>query len=306
MSRLVHVDVDPGCDDAIMLAVALGHPAIELAGVSTVGGNTAVEHTTENALSILELFDRTDVPVARGAGKPLTGTFEYAEWVHGPDGLRCDLPEPTTEPRDTHGAEFIVEQARTHGDDLTIVAVAPMTNLATALVLEPALPEMVEDIYLMGGAAWSGGNATIVAEANFRNDPVAARRVFESAEPKMVGLEATYEATLPYSLVEEYADSGQPHETIGAWLDFSEDIRAMSANGTDPAIHDAAVMTDLIDDVLTYESYYVEVDASGGPADGGVLCDQRGVTENEPNADVAVRTDTEQFRSVVMDAFDRL
>lgn len=306
MSRLIHVDVDPGCDDAIMLAVALTHPDIEVAGVSTVGGNSAVENTTANTLSILELFDRPDVPVARGSGRPLTDEFEYAEWVHGAEGIRGELPEPTAAPIEQHGAEFIVEQARTHREDLTIVAVAPMTNLATALVLEPDLPDMVADIYLMGGAAWSGGNMTPVAEANFHNDPVAARRVLQSAEPKLVGLEATYEATLPFSLVEEYGDSGQPHEAIGSWLDFPEEIRAMSADGTNPAIHDAAVVADNIDDVLTYEPYYAEVDASGGPADGAVLCDQRDVTDNEPNVEVAVATDTDRFRSVVMDAFGRL
>lgn len=306
MSNLIHVDVDPGCDDAIMLAVALAHPSVEVASVSTVGGNATVEKTTRNAVSILELFDRTDIPVARGAAKPVVGEFEYAEWVHGDGGIRGELPEPTTEPVDEHGAELIAEQARRYGDDLTIVAVAPLTNLATALIIEPAIPELVDEIYLMGGAAWSGGNASPVAEANFRNDAVGARRVLQSATPKMVGLEATYEATLPYSLTETYADAGQPHQTIGAWLDFPEHIRSMSADGTDPAVHDAAVVADLVDDVLTYEPYYAEVDASGGPADGAVLCDQRGVTENEPNVDIAVAADTEQFRSVVMDAFDRL
>lgn len=306
MSELIHVDVDPGCDDALMLALAVGHPSIELAGISTVGGNSTVENTTANALSILELFDRTDISVARGCDKPLTGEFETAEWVHGPAGIRGELPESTPETIDQHGASYIVEQARTYGDKLTLVAVGPMTNLAVALQLEPDLPELVDEIYLMGGAALSGGNATAVAEANFYNDPVAADRVLQSAEPRMVGLDATYDATLPYSLVADYEDSGQPHEAIGAWLDFPEQVRTLGATGADPPVHDAVVVADLVDDVLTFESYYAEVDTSGGPSHGAVVCDERGVTENDPTVDVAVSTDTERFRSVMLDAFDRL
>lgn len=305
MPRRVHFDVDPGCDDAVMLAFALAHPEIEVVGVSTVGGNTTVEHTTENALSVLELFGRTDLPVARGSEIPLTGSFETAEWVHGPGGIRGELPEPTTEPIDQHGAAFIVEQAHTY-DALTIVAVAPMTNLATALVLEPALPSLVDEIYLMGGAVLSGGNATPAAEANFRNDAVAARRVLESTAPNLVGLDATYEATLPYSLVDEYADAGQPHEAIGDWLDFPKTVRQLGAGGMDPAVHDAAIVAHLVGDVLSFESYHLEVDTTEGPSHGAVVCDQRQVTDNEPTVDVAMSTDTDRFRSVVRDTFERI
>jgi inosine-uridine nucleoside N-ribohydrolase len=306
MSKL-HLDVDPGCDDAIMIALALMDPAVEVVGMSTVGGNSTVENTTHNALAILELFDRTDVPVARGADAPINGSFQTAEWVHGPDGLRGDLPEPTTGTVDRHGAAFIVEQARTHGDDLTIAAVAPMTNLATALVLEPALPEMVDDIYLMGGAALSAGNATPMAEANFYNDAIAARRVVQSTEPKLVGLEATYQATLPYDWTETDAEAGQARTAIGDWLDFPEEVRTLSATEDDPAIHDAAPVAHCIGEgVLTFEPYYLDVDTTGGPSHGTVICDERRNTENDPNAEVAVSTDTQRFRSVVESAFERL
>lgn len=306
MSKL-HLDVDPGCDDALMIALALSDPSVEVVGMSTVGGNSTVENTTHNALAILELFDRTDVPVARGAEAPINGSFQTAEWVHGPDGIRGDLPEPTTDTVDKHGAEFIVEQARTHGDDLTIAAVAPMTNLATALVLEPDLPDIVGDIYLMGGAALSAGNATPMAEANFYNDAIAARRVVGSAEPKLVGLEATYQATLPYEWTEMYGDAGRPLDAIGAWLDFPAEVRTLSATEDDPAIHDAAPVAHCIDeDVLAFEPYYLDVDTTGGPSHGALICDERRNTDNEPNAEVAVSTDIDLFRSVTEDAFERL
>lgn len=306
MSRQVHVDVDPGSDDAVMLALALASPAIDLTGVSTVGGNSTIDNTTHNALSILELFDRTDVPVARGCGSPIVGSFETVEWIHGPDGIRGDLPEPTATPIDAHGAEFIVEQARDHGGDLTIVAVGPMTNLATALILEPELPEMVDDIYLMGGAAMTTGNATPMAEANFRNDAVAARRVVQSGRPRMVGLDATHDTTVPVSWIEEYAGADPRRDAIAAWLDYPSEVMELGSE-SDPAIHDAAVAAHLIDDgVLSFEPYHLDVDATGGPSNGATICDRWGVTGAEPNAEVAVAADTERFRAVLADAFDRL
>lgn len=306
MTRRVHLDVDPGCDDAVMIAMALGHPSIEVAGMSTVGGNSTVDNTTRNALAILERFDRTDVPVARGAAEPMVGTFTTAEWVHGENGIRGDLDEPTTEAIDTHGAEFIVQQAREYGEDITIVAVGPMTNLGMALLLEPSLPDLVDDIYLMGGAAMVTGNATPMAEANFHNDAVAAARVMQSGRPAMVGLDATHETTVSLDAIEEYSQLPSPYDIIGPWLDYPDQIKEFGG-GMDPAIHDAAVVAHLIDpDVLTFEPYYMEVDTSHGPSRGAVVCDERGVTENEPNGRVAVAADTDAFRAAVADSIDGL
>lgn len=306
MVTQVHLDVDPGSDDAVMIAMALGHADVDVAGMSTVGGNSTVDNTTRNATAILEHFDRNDVPVARGAGQPLTGTFDTAEWIHGDDGIRGDLPDPTAGPIDADGADFIIQQAREHGDDLAILAVGPMTNLAIALVREPSLPDLVDDIYLMGGAALVSGNKTPMAEANFHNDPVAARRVVESARPRMVGLDATHSATIPLDVIAEYADRGYPYEAVSAWLDYPEEIRAFG-DGMDPAIHDAAVVAHVIDsDVLTFERYYLDVDTTNGPCRGAVVCDEHGVTENEPNAEVAVAADTERFRAVFEESIDAL
>lgn len=295
MSRDVFLDTDPGCDDAVMIAMALGAPEINVVGMSTVAGNTTVDNTTRNALSILEYFDRTDVPVARGSGRPMTGSFDTAEWIHGPNGIRGDLPDPSTEPVESSGAEFLLERSHEYGDDLTIVAVGPMTNLATALVQDPSLPERVDEIYLMGGAALVSGNKTPVAEANFHNDPVAARRVIQSGRPRMVGLDATHDATVPFDLVDAYADAEPPLDMVASWLEYPPEI--MKFGGDEgPAIHDAAVVSHLIDDdVLTFESYYLDVDTSSGPCRGAVVCDEWEVTGHEPNAEVAVETDTERF-----------
>jgi len=305
MPQKLLLDVDPGCDDAVMVAMALGAADVEVVGLTTVAGNSTVDNTTHNALAILELFDRTDVPVARGAGGPINGELTTAEWVHGPDGIRGDLPEPSAEPVDAHAVEFMTEQAREHGSDLTIAAVGPLTNLATALVCEPSLPEMVADIYLMGGAAMTVGNATPMAEANFHNDPVAARRVVAAAEPRMVGLDATDDATVPLSLVEEYSRAEPPLYTVGAWLDYPAEVRQFG-DTEHPAVHDAAVLAHLLEGVLTFEPYHLEVDTTEGPCRGAVVCDKYGVLETEPNADVAVDVDTAAFRRVLRETVETL
>jgi inosine-uridine nucleoside N-ribohydrolase len=296
-------DTDPGCDDAVMLAMALERDEIEVVGLSTVAGNTTVENATRNALSILALADRTDVPVAEGCHRPLASELHTAEWIHGDGGIRGDLPAPDADPIDQHGAEFIVEQARERGEDLSIAAVGPATNLAVALAMEPALPESVEDIYVMGGSVLAGGNATPMAEANFRNDPAAARRVVQDGRIDLVGLDVTTSAVVPQSVVDEYVGATEGHEIVGEWLDYPEEIVAMSA-ADGPAVHDAAVVADIAADVLSYKEYYLDVDTSGGLADGAVSCDRHGVTGNSPNASVAVDIDAARFRELVVDALE--
>jgi len=299
----VFFDTDPGCDDAVMLAMALESDAIEVVGLSTVAGNTTVENATRNAGSILALADRSDVPVAEGCHRPLASELHTAEWVHGDGGIRGDLPAPEADPIESHGADFLVEQARERGEDLTIAAVGPATNLAVALAKEPELPELVDDIYVMGGSARAGGNATPMAEANFRNDPAAARRVVQDGRIKLVGLDVTARATVPPSVVDEYAGATDGRGIVGDWLDYPEEIVAMSA-ADGPAIHDAAVVADIAADVLSYEEYYLDVDTSGGLADGAVACDGHGVTGNPPNASVAVDIDVPRFHELIADALE--
>jgi inosine-uridine nucleoside N-ribohydrolase len=296
MTRKVLFDTDPGCDDAVMLAMALGHDAVDVVGLSTVCGNSTVANTTRNALAILD-HGGFDVPVARGCERPLVGDLTTAEWIHGDAGLRGDLPDPTSEPIDQHGADFIVEQAREHGDELTIAAVGPQTNLALALATEPTLPEMVDDIYLMGGTAFERGNVTPVAEANFHNDPAAASRVIQDADAKMVGLDVTNGASPAPETIDTYDDRGGGFGVVADWIGYPE--AAQGVGQDELAVHDAAVAADLIDPgVLTFEEYFCEVDTTGGPSHGAVVCDQYGVRDADPNTAVAVDMDLERFRSI--------
>jgi len=297
VSKQVLLDIDPGCDDAVLLSFMLARNDVDVVGVTTVAGNSTLDNTTRNALSILEYFDRTDVPVASGCHRPFVDELELAEWVHGPDGLRGELPDPITEPVEEHAVEFIIEQAHTYGDELTIAAVGPQTNLATALAIEPELPDLVGEIYQMGGAAMTTGNTTPMAEFNFYNDPASASRVVQNATPRMVGLDATDSASVPITTTEEFQNAGDPLATIGAWLDYPDEI----TDDDVVKIHDAAVGVDIVENVLSFEDHYVEIDTSGGPSHGAVICDERDVIDEPANVRIAVSIDTDRFREVLLE-----
>jgi purine nucleosidase len=303
MTRKVLFDTDPGCDDAVALSIALASDEIEVVGVSTVAGNTPVGNTTHNALSILELFDRTDVPVARGCAGPLCRDLETAEEIHGPGGIRGGPPEPTGEPVSQHGVEFIRDRVREYGDDLSIVAIGPQTNLATALAIDEDLPAIVDEIYLMGGAALCPGNVTPAAEFNFYVDPEAVSRVFRDATPKVVGLDVTEAATVPATTIEELAADDDPQRTLAAWLGYSEveAIRDGVLTG-DQAIHDATVIVDLLDDVLDYREVPVAVGTGDGDFRGAIAPDVKGATDDLPTAQVALDVDESSHRDRIVDA----
>src|SRR5436309_14658206 len=168
MTTRILLDCDPGHDDAIALLLALASPEAELLGVTTVAGNQTLEKTTANALRVLELAGRPDVPVAAGAARPLERELAVAKHVHGETGLDGpDLPPPQGHAVDEHAADCLAARLDA---GVVLVATGPLTN--GALVLERARPER---IVLMGGAIGEG-NITPAAEVNIRADPEAAAR----------------------------------------------------------------------------------------------------------------------------------
>jgi uridine nucleosidase len=194
MPHKILFDTDPGVDDAMALLFALQSPELEVAGVTTVYGNAEVEQTTLNALRVLEVAGRTDVPVASGAARPLVRPYRGKRGhIHGEDALgNTFLPPPTGHPLDLPAAEYIIRTALAHPGEITLVAVGPLTNLALAARLEPRVVPAVRQVVIMGGAAFVPGNASPVAEANIFNDPEAASIVFAAGWPlTMVGLDVT-------------------------------------------------------------------------------------------------------------------
>jgi purine nucleosidase len=307
MASSVLIDVDPGNDDAVLIALAAATERLDIEAVTTVAGNVGLEHTTRNARAILEWLGETDVPVAPGADAPLVRELETASHVHGPRGLHTQPPEPTADPVATAGANVIVERARANPGELTLLAVGPLTNVALALALEPELPELLDDLQVMGGAAFVTGNASPTAEYNFYADPEAARRVVRQAGPKLVGLDVTNHTTVPSDTIREWASSDEPLRTLASWLAYAapENVDDALDEGTPPKVHDATVGIDQLADVLEFESYPAEVETYGSHR-GALACDDRPRTDREPNAEVAVDIDASVFQAELVDALQSL
>ena len=307
MTTPVLIDTDPGNDDAVLLALAAAAEEIEIEGVTTVAGNVGLEDTTRNARAVLDWFGESDVPVAPGAAAPLVRELDDAAHVHGYGGLHGHPPEASTATISTAGANAIVEHARADPGELTLLAVGPLTNVALALALDPELPDLLDDLYVMGGAAFVPGNASPSAEYNFYADPEAARRVVREADPKVVGLDATNGATVPEETVRTWASRAEPFRTMASWLAYAppEEVDDALAEPGRMRSHDAVVGAELLADVVTFEPYPAEVETCGSSR-GNLIADGRERSEAAPNAEVAVDIDTAQFRETLLETLETL
>lgn len=193
MTHKIILDTDPGIDDAMAIFFAFQSPHIDVLGLTTVYGNVPVTMSAKNALTLCELADQ-DIPVTKGVAMPWVGPESgYAHFVHGDDGFgNIDFPASERELDPRSSAQYIVDMARQHPGEITLVAIGPLGNLALALRLEPELPKLVKGVAIMGGAAFVRGNVTPVAEANIWNDAHAAEIVFAADwDLKMFGLDVT-------------------------------------------------------------------------------------------------------------------
>ncbi len=195
--RKVIFDTDPGIDDAMALALIQASPDLDLIGVTTNFGNADVETTTRNALFLAQQFGVT-APIYRGEDQPMGGVRgDSPVHIHGADGLGDSgrLPAPGGRIEAKSASQFIIDALRAHPGEITLIAVAPLTNLGRALARAPDIAELAKDVIVMGGAFGWGerrGNVTPVAEANIYNDPVAADAVVAASWPvTMIGLDVT-------------------------------------------------------------------------------------------------------------------
>jgi purine nucleosidase len=296
MATRIVLDCDPGHDDAIALLLALASPEVELAGVTTVAGNQTVEKTTANALRVLEFAGR-EVPVARGADRPLFRDRFVADYVHGETGLDGpDLPPAAGATVAQHAVDFLAANVA----GTTLVATGPLTNVALLLALHPeAVPER---IVLMGGAIGEG-NVTPAAEFNIWADPEAARRVFESGiDVTMVGLDVTHRALVTAAHAERLRASGRVGRMAAELVDFySAFHRRVYPELAGSPMHDAVALAHVLDPtILDVVPARIEVDCAWDAGRGRTNVDTRGRGGPEPNAEVAVGIDAERFLELLL------
>ena len=295
------LDCDPGHDDAIALLLALGSPEVELLGVTTVHGNQTLDKTTDNALRVLELVGRSDVPVAAGAARPLVRDLHVAAHVHGESGLDGpELPAAGARPLEQHAVDFLLEQVT---PEVVLVPVGPLTNVALALDrgLRP------ERIVLMGGAI-AEGNMTPAAEFNIWADPEAAQRVFHAGVPvTMIGLDVTHQALLTPAWAERFRAAGRVGTFVAELVEFFKRYHARTYGWDGAPIHDALALAHAFrPGLLRTEHVNVEVELESELCRGRTVVDRWHRTERDPNADVAVEVDGDAFLELLLERIGSL
>jgi inosine-uridine nucleoside N-ribohydrolase len=300
----VLIDCDPGQDDALALLLALASPELDVIGVTAVAGNQTLDKTTANALRVLELAGRTDIPVAAGAEGPLEGELVVAADAHGETGLDgVDLPPPSTEPVREHAKDFLAARAEASEEPVALVALGPLTNVALLLDAHPEAAARIDRIVLMGGAI-NEGNQTPSAEFNIWIDPEAAARVFDSGlDVTMVGLDVTNRAVLSNADAGRLRGAGPVAEAAADMVDFYLRFYNQAYDHGGAPIHDAVALAYVFQPgFLTVERRHVQVDTSQGICHGRTVVDmRRRTTLPEPNASVAVDIDADAFRRLLID-----
>jgi pyrimidine-specific ribonucleoside hydrolase len=294
MKKII-LDCDPGHDDAFAIMLAAKH--LEVIGITTIGGNTTLENVTKNALKILELIGREDIPVYAGHDRPMIVPLVTAPQFHGVTGLDGPvLPEPKTKKQDKHAVDFIIETVRNTGD-VTIVATGPLTNVACALHRAPDIIPRIREISIMGGSV-TYGNWTPAAEFNIFVDPEAAYRVFNSGvHVKMSGITLTRQCALSSRHIEEIRAIPTRTAKIAAeLLDFFSGTHKTAALIEDAIIHDACAVAWLIDPALIIGvGMHITVELTGTYTRGMTVCDYRHLRGKEPLVDIS-RTPTMDYR----------
>lgn len=262
----VIIDTDPGVDDALALLFAMRSPELKIEAITPVAGNVPLELTLPNALRMVEIAGRTDIPVAAGANAPLVRRLVTAAQVHGENGLGGAIfPEPKIKPVAEPAAEFIRQIVRRHPGELTLLTIGPLTNIAAALNGDPELAGMVRGLVMMGGSL-SGGNITPAAEFNIYVDPEAARIVFQSGIPiTMVGLDVTRKTSLTDDHVRVLQAAENPVSQAAAKIARNA-IDHTRAQGflVGPNMHDSLAVAAFLDpSILRWKEYYVDVETAG-------------------------------------------
>lgn len=294
----VILDTDPGIDDAVAIAVALFHENMDMKLLTTVAGNVSVDKTTNNALKLLKFFGK-DVPVARGATKPLVKHLEDSSHIHGNSGMDgYEFEESSQNLLPMHAIEAMRDTILKSPEPITIVPIGPLTNVALMLTVFPQCKENIERIVLMGGSA-SRGDHTPNAEFNIFADPEAAKIVFESGLPiVMCGLDVTSQATLTKENVEEIREMNKNGEML---YSLFQHYRGGSLK-TGLKMHDMCAIAYLIKpELFQTQDSFVDIETQGVYTSGTTVVDLRGRLHKPSNATVCLEIDVPSFRIWVLE-----
>jgi len=313
-AKKVIIDTDPGTDDALAIMLALNSPELDVRGITVVPGNVTLQMGLDNALRMVSLANRCDIPVAGGASHPLFQKLITAQFWHGKNGLgNVELPPSKCKADPTFGPDLIIRLVHEFPHEITLIPVGPLTNVALAVEKDPSIVPLVKEVVIMGGSI-SGGNVNAAAEANIYNDPEAAQVVFQAGWNSftMSGLEVGNKALFTPSYLAELAKTHGPvNDFIYAVLKYLVDLTA-KFGGTGTPMYDPSAVAIAIDPTLVKTSaMHVDVETEGRYARGETVANREGYIERnvlhgdhyeiegvdkvQPNVSVCVDVDADRF-----------
>ena len=312
MRRKIIIDCDPGQDDAVAILLALASPGeIELLGIVAVAGNVPLERTTVNARKILELADRTDIPVFAGCRRPMRRPLVTAEHVHGRTGLDGpELPEPTMRLQEAHGVDFLVETLLSEpAGTVTLCTLGPLTDIAMALVKAPAIAGRVREIVMMAGAYFEVGNITPAAEFNVYVDPEAADVVLRSGIPiTMVPLDVSHGVlNTPERLARLAAIGNGCSTAVVEMMRFAARFDIAKYGWAGGPLHDPNVIARLLrPELYSGRKINVSVETGSELTLGMTVADWWQITDRPANVEYLRQADADGFHDLLAERLARL
>ena len=279
--RKIIIDTDPGTDDAMAIMLALNSPELDVRAITVVPGNVTAAQGLDNALRMLSLANRCDIPIAAGAQHPLFQKLITAEFWHGKNGLaNIELPPSKCKVDARWGPDLIIELVHASPHEITLVPVGPLTNIALAVEKDPSIVPLVKEVILMGGSI-SGGNSTAVAEANIYGDPEAAQIVFQAGWPlTMVGLDVGDKTLLSQKYLGQLQKTHGPiNDFISQVASFLVDLSARFDSPGTPMYDPLAVGVAIDSTLVKTKAMHVDVETRGEFTRGETVANRRGMVE---------------------------
>jgi purine nucleosidase len=309
--RKIIIDTDPGQDDAAAIMLAFASPELEVLGITAVAGNVPLARTALNARIVAEICGRSDIPVYAGAEAPLKRKLVTAEHVHGKTGLDgVDIFEPARPLEQAHAVDFIIETLRANPEKtVTLCPLGPLTNIAMAFERAPDIAARIEQIVLMGGGYFEGGNITPAAEFNIYVDPEAAEIVFGAGVPiTMMPLDVTHKVLTTRTRVDRLrANGNRASLEMANMLEFYERYDEQKYGTDGGPLHDPTVIAWLIDPEMFTGCYCnVEIETGSELTLGATVVDWWKVTDRKENALVIGGVDADRFFDLFIERLGRL
>ncbi len=316
--KKVIIDTDPGTDDAIAIMLALNSPELDVRALTVVPGNVTAQQGLENALKMVSLAGRCDIPVAGGAQHPLFQKLITAEFWHGKNGLaNVELPPSKCKADSRFGPDLIIQLVHQYPHEITLLPIGPETNIALAVLKDPSIVPLVKEVIVMGGSI-SGGNVNAAAEANIYNDPEAAQIVFQAGWPlTMAGLEVGNMTLFTRKDLAQLAKShGPENDFMVAVNEYLVGLSEKFGEEGSPMYDPTAIGVAIDPGIVKTSSMHVDVETRGEFSRGETVANRHnaiernvlhgdryvieGVDKVTPNVQVCIAIDAERFKQMFM------